>query len=157
MGVLGNKNSDEGVAKILEQIENLSREVAALKGERKAQTEAVKLSDQVATLKTQIADLEINKSKLTEKHDREKREVEHMVGLEKKRQEFEISSAKRDATLSVREENLKAERERFEERMDFQSKQFDGQVQYLQKLMGKILERLPTVEAIIGKPQGSDD
>lgn len=150
---------DQGVQKILEQIESLSREVAGLKGERKAQTEAVKLADQVVTLKTQISDLEVNKSKLTEAHEREKRELEHMVGLEKKRQEFEVVSAKRDAKLTVREENLKAEQDRFAERMDFQSKQFDGQVEYLQKLMGQILERLPTVEAIIGGKQGagSDD
>lgn len=149
---------DQGVQKILEQIESLSREVAGLKGERKAQTEAVKLADQVVTLKTQISDLEVNKSKLTEAHEREKRELEHMVGLEKKRQEFEVVSAKRDAKLTVREENLKAEQDRFEERMAFQSKQFDGQVEYLQKLMGQILERLPTVEAIIGKQgAGSDD
>jgi hypothetical protein len=45
----------------------------------------------------------------------------------------------------VREENLKHEKEEFDRQMKFRADQFDGQVAYLQSLMTKILERLPTI------------
>jgi flagellar motility protein MotE (MotC chaperone) len=69
-----------------------------------------------------------------------------MVGLERRRQEFEIGSAKREVTLGVREENLKADRERFEQQMKFTEERFDAEVKYLKDLMGEILKRLPNVE-----------
>jgi len=68
-----------------------------------------------------------------------------MIGLEKKRQEVEIEQASQDARLTVREENLQSEREQFESQMEFRAEQFDGQVEYLQDIMKKILNRLPTV------------
>lgn len=107
--------------------------------------DALKLGTQVDTLKKQIADLEISKSKKEEEFAREKREVEHMVGLERKRSEFEKEAAKREATLSVREENLKAERKRFEDQMAFHDKRFTEEVGYLKEMIGRVLEAIPNV------------
>jgi len=89
--------------------------------------------------------LRISKSRVTEEHEREKRELTHMIGLEKKRQEVELTQGKREATLTVREENLKADRERFEEQMNFTRERFEKEVGYLKDLMGEVLDRLPTV------------
>lgn len=126
-------------------IASLKDEIAELRGERKARQKELGLTDDVIRLKTEIEDLRIAKSRLTEAHEREKRELTHMVGLEKKRQEVELAQGKREATLAVREENLKADRDRFEEQMKFTRKRFEEEVGYLKDLMGEILDRLPTV------------
>ena len=79
-----------------------------------------------------------------EKYDRRERDVEHMLGLERKRQEFELAAAKREAILGVREENLKADRARFEEQMSFHERRFTEEVTYLKDMIGTLAERLPT-------------
>jgi hypothetical protein len=131
---------------ILEELQLLKRDIAKLSGERDAVREELKLGDEVTRLKRTLTNLEIERDKIIEEHEREKREVEHHVGLERKRMEFEIDSAKRDTTLTVREENLSAQIERFEEQMKFRTERFDMEVGYLKELMGEILERLPHVE-----------
>jgi hypothetical protein len=45
----------------------------------------------------------------------------------------------------VKEENLRADRARFEEQMAFTTKRFEKEVEYLRQMHGEILERLPTV------------
>lgn len=143
---------DPAAETILEELRGLKRSLAKLEGERDAAREEIGLADQVVTLKKTLTDLEIKHDRVKEQHEREKREVEHMVGLEKKRQTFEVDSAKRDAVLSVREENLTADKDRFAEQMKFQDDRFKSEVKYLKDLMGQILERLPTinVEKTIG-------
>lgn len=126
-------------------ITSLKEEISELRGERKAREKELGLTDDVIRLKTEIEDLRIAKSRLTEEHQREKRELTHMIGLEKRRQEVELAQGKREATLSVREENLAADRERFEEQMEFTRERFEKEVGYLKDLMGEVLERLPTV------------
>jgi len=130
----------------------LKAEIEELRIERNAQMKQLDAAKSVIDLKRQITDLEIAKAKIVEDNAREKREVTHMVGLERKRQEFEaeqalkgIETAREEAILEVREENLKAERVAFEKSMDFQQKRFEKEVGYLKDLMGQILERLPTV------------
>lgn len=130
----------------------LKEEIADLKAERSVQAKWLDSTKGINDLKKQITDLEIGKAKIVEDNAREKREVTHMVGLERKRQEFEaeqarkgIETAREEAILEVREENLKAERVAFEKSMDFQQKRFEKEVGYLKDLMGQILERLPTV------------
>lgn len=118
---------------------------AALASATDGVRDALRLGTQVDTLKKQISDLEISKSKKEEEFAREKREVEHMVGLERKRSEFEKEAAKREATLSVREENLKAERQRFEDAMAFRDKRFTEEVNYLKGMIGQVLEAIPNV------------
>jgi hypothetical protein len=109
------------------------------------QIEELKLSKTVVELREEIVDLEIGKAKQKEDHDKREREVKHMVGLEKKRSEFDQSAAKREAILEVREENLAKSQERFETEMKFQRDRFETEVGYLKELMGDILDRLPTV------------
>lgn len=136
---------DEQLVKLTGEIEKLSREVASLKGEKKAITEQHTLEERLLSLKKQVSDLEISRDKKQEDFDRRERELTHMIGLEKKRQDVEIKQASLDAKLSVREENLKAEREQFEKQMKFRTDQFDGQIKYLENLMKQILERVPVV------------
>ena len=105
----------------------------------------MELSDEVIRLKTQVSNLEIQKSKKQEEHDKQERELKHMIGLEKKRQEFEIEQSKRETTVSVREENLSADKARFAEQMQFTSDRFAQEVGYLKEMIVSVLERLPTV------------
>lgn len=130
----------------------LKQEIANLQAERNAQQNVRRLDTQISQLKGQVADLQIQKSKLDEDNQRERRELTHMIGLEQKRQEqesrqakVELEQAKAQARLDLREENLKAEKVAFDKQMEFQKEQFDGQVDYLKELMGQILERLPNI------------
>ena len=104
------------------------------------------LHQRVLELKANVEDLEISKGRKKEEFDKREREIEHKVGLEKKRQEFEIQQAKREATVSIKEENLKADKERFEEQMTFHEERFKEEVGYLKKMVGQVLERLPSAE-----------
>ncbi len=135
---------------LIGEIRGLRKDIVELKARKAVLEREVDLSDEVIRLKRQISDLEINKSKITEQHDREERELRHMIGLEKKRQEVELVQGKRDATLAVREENLAADRKRFEDEMGFQRKRFEEEVGYLKDMMKEILGRLPNVEVALG-------
>lgn len=130
----------------------LKKQIAELKLNREAAERRLELADEAVKLKEQIETLKIEKGRITEDNAREKREVTHMVGLERKRQEFEAEQAKKsvetaraEAILTVREENLSQEREAFEAHMKFQNDRFQSEVGYLKELMGQILDRLPTV------------
>lgn len=115
------------------------------------------LSSQALKLKAQISDLEIQKSKLTEQHAREERELRHMIGLEKKRQEVEIAQAKRETEIDVRESNLKAEREQFEKNLKFNNERFEKMETYLKDTLKEVLDRLPNVNLELSrtlKPNG---
>lgn len=139
-------NRDGTLQRLTDNIDRLSQEVAALRGERRGLAEATQLQSTINDLRTEVNKLKIDKSKIEEGHAREERELRHMIGLEKKRQEFETESAKRDARLGVREENLAAERIQFESQMKFRVERFDGEVAYLKSLMEQLLKRLPTVD-----------
>lgn len=118
---------------------------------RKVQNEAASLVGdlgKVADLKKKISDLEIDHAKKKEEWDRREREVEHKIGLERKRQEFEIEQAKRETSIKVREENLAADKERFKAEMDFQRERLSGEVDSLRKLVDQMLQRLPSAEII---------
>lgn len=130
---------------LITEIRGLRKDLSDARKQRDEARDHVKAEDEITALKKQIADLEIRRDKITEDHEREKREVKHMVGLERKRQEFEIDQAKRETTVTVREENLAADRKRFEEQMKFTTERFQAEVGYLKDLMGEVLDRLPTV------------
>lgn len=104
------------------------------------------LDKTVTKLKTEIADLEISKSKVTESHEREKREVEHKVGLLKVQHEQEMKLATQEAVLKVREENLKADKTRFEEQMKFERDHLQKQIESLNTMVGQMMEKLPSAE-----------
>lgn len=130
---------------LVADLRGLKDKIEELLRQKKGLLREVELSDEVLRLKTQISDLEVKKSTLEEKHAREDRELRHMIGLEKKRQEVEIEQAKRETGLTVREENLAADKKRFGEEMTFQRQRFEEEVKYLKDMMGQILSRLPDV------------
>ena len=96
-------------------------------------------------LTQEIEDLKISRGRLEEDNARSLREVEHKVGLERMRQDQDIKAATRDALLTVREENLTADRARFEEQMKFHEVQFTEQVDYLKGMVASVLEALPSM------------
>lgn len=145
MGFLTREDKNELVTKIAE----LRGDIKGLKAERDATREELRLADEVVDLKRKVEDLKIGEDRIKERHARERREVEHDVGLLRKRQEFELEAAKRETQLDVREENLTAERERFERDMNFRTEQLDQQIGYLKELMGKLFERLPSISTTL--------
>lgn len=104
---------------------------------------------QILKLKEELEVLKIEKGRKEEEFAKREREIEHKVGLERKRQEFEIKQAKREALVGVREENLKADQERFSEQLKFHEDRFSKEVGYLKEMLGEMLKRLPSAEISI--------
>ena len=104
---------------------------------------ALKLTTDITELRQKLEKLKIEKDRQDEQFKAREREIEHKVGLERKRQEFEIQQAKREAQVSIREENLKADRERFDEQLKFHEDRFTSEVGYLKDILTKLMERLP--------------
>lgn len=132
-------------SELLDRLEEVTRELAEVRGTFDGTKTAVKLAQQINTLREEISTLKVDKSVLTEAHNREKREVEHEVGLHRKQMDFELDSARREALLEVREANLDHERKAFEEQQAFRQEQFDGQITYIKDITAQILERLPAI------------
>lgn len=130
---------------LTEQIAELKGEIKKLTIEKNATSEVLTLTEKVKGLKTQVSDLEIQKAQKEEAFARRERELTHMVGLEHSRQEQELKLGKRESEVSVREANLKSEREEFEKRMKFREETFDAQTKRFDELLSQILKRLPTV------------
>lgn len=110
------------------------------------------MAGRVKKLREELEVLKIEKARADEEMDRREREIEHKVGLERARQKHELEAGKREAILKVREENLDADRKRFEEQMAFHNKRFTEEVGYLKGLMESLMERLPDVSATIELP-----
>ena len=135
--------SDSKIEGLAEEIRKLTKRVAELKGERDQVSEELGLSARIASLEREKTAKEIELDRVKEQHEREKRDIEHMVGLHKDRVKQEIELAKREQTITVREENLKADRERFEEQMKFMQERMETELDRLNGLTSEILERLP--------------
>jgi hypothetical protein len=134
-----------GRGKAVTVLTELQKDILArVEGDLKGIRSVVDLAAKVKSLREEKEKLEIEAARRDETFARKEREIEHKVGLERKRQEFELASGKREATLSVREENLAADRKRFEEQMAFHEKRFTEEVSYLKQIIGDIAERLPT-------------
>lgn len=101
------------------------------------------LNKETARLRGELIIMQIQKDRKDEEFAKKEREIEHKVGLERTRQEFEVKNAKREATVTVREENLTADRDRFEGQMKFQNERFTTEVNYLKEMVGQVLKRLP--------------
>ena len=99
----------------------------------------------ILELEKQIADLEIQKSRKQESFEKQERELRHMIGLERKRQEFEIEKATSEVSIKVREEALKAEQKRFAEQLAFNTERFNKAEENLKSILGEIIQRLPNV------------
>lgn len=107
---------------------------------------AIALAGDLVKLREELETLKIEKTRKEEEFKTREREIEHKVGLERKRQEFEREQAKREASVSIREENLKADRKRFEEQLQFHESRFTAEVGYLKDILGRVLKRLPSEE-----------
>ena len=101
------------------------------------------LNAKVKELREEVETAKIEKGRKEEGWAKKEREIEHKVGLERNRQKFETEQAKREATVTVREENLTADRDRFEGQMKFQQERFTEEVKYLKDMVGQVLKRLP--------------
>lgn len=134
---------------LLDELAELKTAVTELRGERAATSKIRDMEREYADTKRQLTDLQIEFDKEKEKHAREKREVEHLVGLERKRSEFEREAAVTEAKVAVREENLSAEQKRFEDQMKFITTRFEKEIEQSKELMMEILTRLPKVEALM--------
>ncbi len=94
----------------------------------------------ITDLEKKIASLEVEKDKREWEYERKEEEIDHRVGLERKRQEQEIELAKRDAILTVKEENMNADRTRFEKEMTFIRERFEKEVGYLKDIVTEVLD-----------------
>lgn len=133
------KDSERIVREVIERI------VKDAMGEA---TNALRLSGELTKLRGDLETLRIEKARKDEEFRRKEREIEHKVGLERKRQEFEIEQAKRETSVVVREENLKADRSRFEEQLKFHEERFAAEVGYLKDMLSQLL---PSTEIKIAR------
>ena len=118
--------------------------------------ERLELNEEILKLKRDISGLEITKSQREEEFAKQERELRHMIGLERKRQELEraqsqvdAEQAARTAALDVREEALVAERKRFEEQLAFNTERFGQMEKYLKDMLSDILQRLPNISMTV--------
>jgi hypothetical protein len=118
-----------------------------------ASNEEKALTKELFELKRKISQTQIDHDREKEGWQRERREVEHMVGLQKNRADQERELAVKAAQLEVREGNLKTKEDGFEERMEKVTAQLTDQIAYLRNdIIKAILERLPTfnVDTVLG-------
>ena len=126
--------------KLAGELASLRADIAALRPERDEAATLTRLRDEVDKLKRE-------KATLTEDSARKIRETEHKTGLLKVKQEHEVANARRETELAVREENLKADKQRFADEMKFQREHLQREVDRIEGILGKLLERLPDISA----------
>lgn len=148
--------------RLIATIEELSAEVAGLRGEATSRQSETRLHEQIRWLEQAISDLEIGKAKLEEANARDQREVEHKIGLERRRQEVdaeaamkEVEVARREAVLEVRETSLAEATEQFDKQLTFITDRMNEENKYVRKMFSDVLKRLPDVS--LAMEQGSGD
>jgi chromosome segregation ATPase len=124
------------------ELAGLRADIKALTSERDGTAERNKLRDQIEQLKRE-------KATLTEDNDRKIRETEHKTGLMRQKTDQDIAAAKRETGLQVREENLKADKQRFADEMEFQRKHLQGEVDRIDGILRAILDRLPSIDVAL--------
>lgn len=134
--------------RLADEIADLRAVIKALRSERDNTAQLRKLEGDVEKLKRE-------KDRLTEDNDRKIRETEHKVGLLKTKQDHDVDHATRMAKLQVREENLKADQERFKAEMEFQRKHLQREVDRVEDILGKVLDRLPDVRTTLTVAAGN--
>lgn len=141
-------------ASLERQIEQLATTLAEMRGERST----LELERRVEALSREKTELEIAVASVRADAERQEFETEHRLGLHRAQIESErrimqaeaVSERRRavdEARLAVREENLTAERDRFEQEIEFRTKRFEEEAETLRNLTSQILERLPNVTA----------
>jgi DNA repair exonuclease SbcCD ATPase subunit len=146
---------DEATQAQLDRLNELATSVAQLVVELKRTKQVESLEKRISSLKEEIANFEIDRSRQTESFEREKREIQHHIALEKKRQEFEIETSKREASLDLREENLSAERDQFQSQMEFYKEQMGNRMDDLKVLYSDLVKRMPNVNWNIEETRGT--
>lgn len=140
------KKTDDPLAQeLLDRIERLSKQVAELKGEKEAVSKTAMLATERLQLLTEIETLKIERARIDEEHARKIREVEHTTGLHRKQTTWEREKAVEEAKLTVQQENLSLDRQRFEEQMAFHKEQIKDEIDRLDGLLKGLMDRLPTV------------
>jgi predicted nuclease with TOPRIM domain len=146
MFVIGGGRLEKALFNILENLDNKRNEAV----------ERIKtyldLSAEVDRLQNVVGDLKIEKSTIEEKYARREREIEHKLGLERQRQEQELVLKEREVTVKLREENLTADKKRFEDQMKFMTDRMVAENNQLQGMIKPLLEALPkmTIKENIG-------
>lgn len=139
---------------LTQQVEQVATQLAELRGERSTlelETRVDSLSREKERLLAELQDLQSERAR----HDLE---IEHKVGLHRTQIESErrimVAEAEAErlraveqAKLAVREENLGAERERFEKEIEFRTQRFEAEAATLQEMTRQVLDRLPNVTA----------
>ena len=149
------------VGELLDQVEQLSVQVAALRGERST----LELERRVEQLAAEKRDALDRLADVNAQAARAELDVEHKLGLHRKQVESERrmmqaeaeSERKRavdEARLAVRESNLEAERKRFEQEIEFRTRRFEEEAATLRDLTGQILDRLPNISAVYSHTVG---
>lgn len=136
----------EEIKKLTETVARLEGQIKALRAERSDLGNIIQLEDRITELQKEKTAKEIEIDKINERNARERRETEHLVGLQQRRADFEKEAAKREAELAVREENLAHEKEQFAEQMKFTTERFEKTEQNIMNILGQVMERLPKVE-----------
>jgi DNA anti-recombination protein RmuC len=156
--VFTRKDKDE----LVEEIAKLRGEIKALREEKRAVGRSADLQTEINDLTKRLTDLQITEDRVSEERDRERREVEHMVGLERRRQEFEVEQAKRETQVELREAALTEQRKRFEEQMKFIENRLADEVKYLKDdIIKALLKAMPTFRVdrreSVGATNGQED
>ena len=143
---LTTKKQDTKRDRLADEIAGLRGDIKALRAERSATARA-------SGLEREVEQLKLEKAGLVEANAREIRETEHSVGLLRKRLEQDRANAAEEsrlaaekAKLEVRQENLAADKQRFADEMKFQREHLQREVDRIEGILGKVLERLPNIE-----------
>lgn len=126
--------------------QRLADELAGLRAEVKALRTERDSTREVTDLKRKIEQLKLEKDRLEEDNARKIRETEHKTGLLRTKQEHDVEHARRMAQLEVREQNLDADRKRFEAEMAFQREHMQREVDRFDGIAKALMERLPTID-----------
>lgn len=147
----------------LQSIEDLRAEVVQLRVDLTkargslAESEALrKKENELAELERKVSLLQIDKDRIEEGFARERREIEHKVGLEQTRQTQELDLGKREAMAEVREENLTKDKDRFEEQMKFNTERFEREYVAMRSIIEQVLTRLPNITEHVSLSMGNN-
>lgn len=135
MGLFG---TDPVIKDLSNRINELTNQLSS-----KNLVEELELTEEVVNLKKQVTELEIEKSKKDEEFDRQKREIEHKLGLERKRVEFERQQAVAEAEMKVREGNLDEEKQRVKDQLDFMTARFEKELESMSRMTEKVMNFIP--------------
>lgn len=147
----------------LKSIEDLRAEVVRLRidlanaHDSLAESEALRAKEQeLADLEKKVSLLQIDKDRIEEGFARERREIEHKVGLQQERQTQELDLGKREAMAQVREENLTKDKDRFEEQMKFNTERFEREYTAMRSIIQEVLTRLPNITEHVSLSMGNN-